>query len=535
MKILSEFSGIALEYSGKKDTGQKSRNESLASIQNKVKDLFKKNLAISVVQDYLQQRGISSKSAEEFQLGFSPGEFRYLENHFLKHVGEDSKTNVTTALVDLGLLVKKSDSETYNRFHGRLMFPIFDRKNNCAGFGGRVIAETQGAKYVNSPESPLFSKKNILYNVYHAAEEIRKSGQTILVEGYLDVIGLHQAGIKNVVAPLGTSFTLEQAKLIKRYSDTLIIFFDSDNAGIEAAFRALTISRQQQLQPRVLVLPSSEGKADPFDLSLKMSGVELLTILDTAKNEIPFTLWYFFSFKYKIQAIAEKRKAIEAFFAYIRKFSQEWEKKEYIKHSAVLLDVEPPVLWKDFLAAAGPQPRLSFREETEEVVEERPEASRVEKEILALLLRHPTFWQDTVLLDELDWSSKQIYLLFIFFRDRLRGGEFWQWQELNHVMNLLPDDLSALLSEILIQMDSIFENPDRLSKDDEAESESDYSKKLRRLVMLHKKNRLHRDIEKQKLELKKEEAQNSEYVEEVAERLSDLIAEQTKVQQFLDS
>jgi len=415
------------------------------------------------------------------------------------------------------------------------MFPILGTKGETIAFGGRIIRKSEAGKYVNSPESPLFHKKATLYNFFSAKEEIRKAGQAILVEGYLDVMGLHQSGIKNSVAPLGTAFTPEQAKLLKRYTDNLIIFFDGDPAGIEAAYRSLVIARTQKLNPRVVILSGANQSLDPFDISQKLEFTEILSLLDGSRNEVSFVLWYFFTHKYNISQLDQKREAMENFFEYVNKLPAEWEKDEYLKEAAVKLAISIDLVRNDFKKTGSTHIVLKRKPvEYEEEVEREYPVSSLEKEILSLLLRHSACWNDKVLLDEVEWSGKESYLLYVFFRDRLRSGEFWKWKDLNKVMNLLPDaGMVRLLSDILFSMETVFEELEE--SDDAAFIDKEYSKKLSQLVMLQKKERLEKEIKQKTDDLSNAEKQDPDSVETLAEEVATLLGEKTKVEQFLSS
>lgn len=182
--------------------------------------------------DYLKRRGLSDDTMRRFRLGFAPD-----SRHGLKAALE--KADIPEAIaIEAGLLIKPEDGDrSYDRFRGRVMFPILDRRGQAIAFGGRIIAEGE-PKYLNSPETPLFHKGRVLYGLNHAQKTARETNEIIVVEGYMDVIALAQAGISNAVAPLGTALTEEQIALLWRMAQEPILCFDGDNAGQRAAARA---------------------------------------------------------------------------------------------------------------------------------------------------------------------------------------------------------------------------------------------------------------------------------------------------------
>lgn len=181
--------------------------------------------------NYLKQRGITGKVADNFGMGYAPDGFDNLKNQLAKTVEQK-------ILVEVGLLAKKEDSHTYDRFRDRIMFPIKDTRGRVIAFGGRALGDAM-PKYINSPETPLFHKSNSLYGLYEARQSPGKISRLIIVEGYMDVIALSQHDIKNSVATLGTATNSQHVRNLLRYSSDLVFCFDGDRAGNAAAWKAL--------------------------------------------------------------------------------------------------------------------------------------------------------------------------------------------------------------------------------------------------------------------------------------------------------
>ncbi|MFB4164895.1 DNA primase [Alteribacillus sp. JSM 102045] len=212
--------------------------------------------------DYLLQRGFSAEVMERFQLGYSPN-----QPNVLKGLLEKRNFNLQE-MEDAGLLIRQeSNWELKDRFRNRIMFPIQDVQGQTVGFGGRVLGKGE-PKYLNSPESAIFRKNETLYGMHLARPEIRKLNTAVLFEGYADVIAANKAGINNAIAVLGTSLTERQAKILRRNTERIIICFDGDNAGQEAAKRSAEILEQQGLVVQVALMPD---KTDPDDY-IKNSG-----------------------------------------------------------------------------------------------------------------------------------------------------------------------------------------------------------------------------------------------------------------------
>jgi DNA primase len=208
--------------------------------------------------NYLKQRGLTGKIAKQFQLGYAPAGWENLRQH-LQDVSEED-------LLACGLLIKNEHGKVYDRFRDRIMFPIRDRQGRTIGFGGRVLSSDDTPKYLNSPETVIFHKGSELYGLYEAQQANRQLEQIIVVEGYMDVIGLAQHGVTNTVATLGTATTKQNAERLFRYCDNIIFSFDGDKAGRTAAWRALEnilLLLEDGLNVRFLFLPEGE---DPDSL-----------------------------------------------------------------------------------------------------------------------------------------------------------------------------------------------------------------------------------------------------------------------------
>lgn len=258
------FAGIQLEnLNFKKWKDQEDLRQKITNINKKAASLYHQKLLSNPDNPafiYLkEQRKLSSEMIEKFFLGYSPDSWDFLSNKYKEKLP-------TPLLLETGLFGKKKQGNSiYDYFREKVIFPIFDVKGYIIGYGSRVLDDSK-PKYINSPETRFFKKKETLYALNFAVEEIRKQKKAIIVEGYMDVIALHQNGFLNAVAPLGTAFSTEHIQILSRYAEEAILIFDGDEAGQKATLRALEIALNANFQVKVLSLP--QGK-DPYDFILE--------------------------------------------------------------------------------------------------------------------------------------------------------------------------------------------------------------------------------------------------------------------------
>lgn len=250
LKILADRAGITLKpRSGERS---KSQRELHAAIMEEARAFFTQQLAGSdVAKGYLANRGIDDETVKAWELGYAPDVDIALATH-LKKKGLPLPEAKALFLVD-----SDPSGGFFDKFRSRLMFPIRDERGEMVAFGGRVIGEGH-PKYINSGDTPLFRKSRVLYGMDRAKDRIAKSGQAVLVEGYLDVIACHRAGVGTAVASLGTSLTEDHAKLLKRWCEEVVVLYDGDAAGQKAAERALEVLSEAGNKVRVALLPEGQ-------------------------------------------------------------------------------------------------------------------------------------------------------------------------------------------------------------------------------------------------------------------------------------
>lgn len=250
MRVLAQRAGVALKVS-QKQTVIAGEKESLLNVHSVALNFFQQHLLKNALaRDYLKSRGINHDIQKLFALGYAPKSWDALHS-YLKRKGFKAETIKKSGLVSRGT------KGHYDTFRDRIIFPIYDLKGDVIAFGGRSVNGAE-PKYLNSPETSIFNKRRVLYGLNLAKNAIKETGCALFMEGYLDVITAHIYGFLNAVAPLGTAFTREHGKLIKRFTENIILIFDSDQAGIKAAKNAANIMLEEGLNVRVLSMPDNE-------------------------------------------------------------------------------------------------------------------------------------------------------------------------------------------------------------------------------------------------------------------------------------
>lgn len=278
IRILADRAGMEIPNFGKADTqADKKRNE-LFAIMNAAQEYFVKNLKApnaKAANDYIAKRGLSKKVIEDFGLGFAPPGWENLKTYLLG-LGFKLET-----IKETGLLTENSKDKCYDKFRNRIMYPIVDEKGNIISFGGRIIDPEDQPKYMNCPQTLLYNKSNTLYGLNIAKNHARGMGSLIIVEGYMDVISMHEFGYSTAVASCGTSLTQQQARKIKRYVNKVYIGYDGDGAGQKATIRGLDILKNTGLEVFVLSFPDG---CDPDDTLRKYGKDYFDDIIKNAKN-----------------------------------------------------------------------------------------------------------------------------------------------------------------------------------------------------------------------------------------------------------
>ena len=281
---IAEHLGIKIELESTPFDAKQNELEELYELNILAARFFSDNLLKShdgeQAREYLKRRNIKPQTQKIFGIGYAP----YGWDNFLAHAKEN-KVDLTKAKL-LGLIDTNDKGEYYDKYRGRVIFPIFSPNGRVIAFGGRVLENQENApKYLNSPESQIYSKRRSLYGLFHSKDDIRKLDRAILVEGYMDLVSLFQTGVKNVVASSGTSLTEEQVQLLSRFTKNIIILFDADPAGQKASLRSIEILLKQNFEVKVIALPKGE---DPDSFIIKYGKEKFEEEVSRAKNFLEY-------------------------------------------------------------------------------------------------------------------------------------------------------------------------------------------------------------------------------------------------------
>lgn len=328
LKFLAEKYGMTLEetYTSKENIEKRNR---LYEINSMAAKFYMRNLLThDFPQEYMQKRGLSKRILNKFFLGYAKNDNGLYE--YLK-----SKNVTVEDMLELGL-VSKFSNRIVDKFQDRLIFPILNNKNKVIGFGGRTLTDNK-IKYLNSPESDIFKKRNNIYGV-NIVNKSRNRNKILLVEGYMDVIGLYNKGIDYAVATLGTALTEEQAKMVKRYGNEVYIAYDGDTAGIKATLRAIDIFKNMDVQLAILEFPDN---MDPDEYINKYGLKEFENLLKNATNPIDFKL------QKLLDLTPNKSEFINEVITFLSEFKGNTVRDIYIDKAAKFLGVTTDSLRKD--------------------------------------------------------------------------------------------------------------------------------------------------------------------------------------------
>jgi DNA primase len=332
------------------------------------------NKSARSVREYLKQRGITEETTQTFRLGFAPDSWEALSTHLRQ------KGATREQLEKSGLVVKKDEGGSYDRFRGRLIFPVFDAQGKPIAFGGRTLDPDGEPKYLNSPETSAYTKGRHLYGLHLTRDEIRRQGFAILVEGYLDLIVPYQFGVRNVVASLGTALTPEQVKLVGRFAPKVVVNYDGDRAGVQAAKRAIETILAEDIEVKVLVLPDN---ADPDDFIRKNGVTEYQQRRGAAQPHIQFVIDQAVRDR-SLHNPADKAGAVEETLPFVRAVRNRIQKREYfdiVMDSLRVQGDQRRELWQQVRGGASTDAGA-----VQKVISRRVQPTVAEEKLLGLLL-----------------------------------------------------------------------------------------------------------------------------------------------------
>lgn len=396
---LAEKLGITLQYDEETGTEKQTEQEFLYEINTTVGKYYSDNLLYSdkgeTARKYFEKRKIKVQTMRSFGLGYAfPGRDDLV--NFLT----EKKIDITRAL-NLGLISSYEDGRLYDKFSDRIIFPIFSPNGRVVAFAGRVLeAEQKAAKYLNSPESSIYIKGRVLYGLSHAKDEIRKQNKAIIVEGYMDLISLHQNGIKNVVAVSGTALTEEQVILLSRYTKNVVLLFDADAAGIKASMRSIEILLKKDMEIKIASVPAGE---DPDSFINKFGKEKFEDTIRRAQNFLEYH-----SAQYESQGMfddpAKMTEAIRELVKPLALINDELKRTLLLKNISKKFNLRERLLEEELTKSLKEQNRNSIRES-----ERKAQAQKLKENINVLSENKTSLMNESNIINE----RELIELLYI--------------------------------------------------------------------------------------------------------------------------
>ena len=401
-------------------------------------------------KQYLIERGVTEDAIDLFKLGFSPNSWDRLAVNLIKNRA-DIDLSIKIGLIGRSEKYKES---YFDKFRNRIIFPIFDRSNNAIAFGARSISDADKPKYLNSSESEIFKKRDVLYGLNFAQNSIRELDRAIVVEGYLDVIGCHQAGITNTVAPLGTALTESHIRILSQLCNELVFLFDPDSAGINAALRSIDISKLFNVKVKIATLPHD----DPFDFIKKTGVRELMAIIDSAEKPVDF----------KINNVMKNRNRdkidiLRELFEIIKEISYsedenrpiEAEQGSYLVKISQMLNIDEEAVRSDYKRfIKGENSNVKENNKSNEAIDYETRAYR---ELIHIIVHHPEIIGDVLIdfpLEEIkDPLSKSILSTILKLYNSENG------LRIDKIFDFLSKDMEMDFLNMTIQKETSIVDP----------------------------------------------------------------------------
>lgn len=395
----------------------------------------------AIAREYLQQREIAEETRKTFRLGYAPDSWEALIVH-LKQKGANQ-----SQIERSGLVVKKDEGGAYDRFRGRLIFPILDIQNRPIAFGGRTL-RNEDAKYINSPETAAYVKGRNLFGLNVSRNEIRRQGFAILVEGFLDLIIPFQSGVHNVVASLGTALTADQVKLLSRFARKVVVNYDGDRAGVQAAKKSIEILLAEDLEVKVLVLPDG---ADPDEFIRKYGVSEYQQRRAKAQPHIQFVIDNALRDR-SLHRPAEKAEAVEEVLPYIRAVGNRIQKREYFDMAMDALQITDVGLRRELWQTMRPGGEIRAQAITKS--DREVSITPAEQRFLALLLGNEKLRSEVLsILNEEDYEDLKSASIFKALVDLHKEGVEINFESLTRKTQ--EDEVAAQLLPKLVFAESL--------------------------------------------------------------------------------
>jgi DNA primase len=387
-----------------------------------------------IAREYLKRREITDETRQTFRLGYALDSWDAL-SMYLRQKGATQEQ-----IEKSGLVVKREEGGSYDRFRGRLIFPVMDIQGKPIAFGGRTLKD-EDAKYINSPETAAYVKGRNLFGLNLTRDEIRRNGFAILVEGFLDLIVPYQFGIKNVVASLGTALTGDQVKLLSRFARKVVVNYDGDPAGVQAAKKAIEILLAEDIEVKVLVLPDN---SDPDEFIRKFGAQEYQRQRGESLPHIQFVIDQAVRDR-KLSNPADKEAAIDEVLPFIRAVSSRLQKREYFDIAMDSLRIGDAVvrreLWQSIRSGDTRRAQIVRRTQVKPTV--------AEKRLLELILSDEKFRQDVF--SRLEADDYEGLATAPIFRALIAADREGETPDYDYLVNGMPGEpIAELLPSLLM-------------------------------------------------------------------------------------
>jgi DNA primase len=373
LRMLAKRAGVELQSTSPELQTERKRMYEICELSCRFFEKQMENEKGKLAKEYLSKRGISEESIKKWRIGWAPDVFGALVN-FLSNKGY-KKSEILKA----GVAIEGEDKKIYDRFRGRIMFPVFDLSSQVIGFGGRVFLKEEGAKYINTPNTILYDKSKVLYGLNFAKSEIRNKDFALLVEGYIDVILAHQIGFGNTVSSSGTSLSQFQLDLLYRFSENLYLAFDMDPGGFYATERGIDLAQLKGFNIKIVQLPHG---TDPGDIISK-DEKEFKRLVESANSIMEFYFNIAFS-QYSLSDLEDRKKILKLLLPPIKRIQNKVEKSWWIGELSKRLKVREEDLYEQLNSISIEEKR----EEKEEVmVPSKSRREMLEEKLISLAIK----------------------------------------------------------------------------------------------------------------------------------------------------
>lgn len=395
LTLLAEKAGVELQEGfAVSDRESQNKKKRLYDVLELTTKFYEKQLwsgdGVKKVLPYLRDRGLSDEVIKKFRLGYSPDGWNYAQD-FLQEKGFDNEIILQT-----GIIIKNDKGRFYDRFRNRIMFPISDVMGRVIGFTSRVLPgdDESQAKYINTPETPLYHKGNVLYGINHAKQIIKQNDFVVVVEGNMDVIAANDSEIENTIAVSGTAMTEDHIRTLKRYTNQFILFFDADEAGMVAARRSALLCLEEDVQLKMVLLKVGKDAAD----IAKNDPEKLRDIINSAKDAIDVFI-DIAKDTYDIKDPHGKRQAIEFVTELLSHISNDIERGEWISRCAEAFDVENRLVNAAVMKQIDERnnetskTQVTNAKQLQMTQTEQSQMQRIYKSIILMMMAYPHVWE----------------------------------------------------------------------------------------------------------------------------------------------